>query len=119
MITVPKLLTRPCTIRIPKFMMDCCTLVMTDRLRMVSRLALSQRQSDFSGRSCGNFFRVYSAMPMPEMNWEKVVAAAAPRTPQCSTSTHTRSSRTFSTADTARNSSGTTELPTARSRLAK
>ena len=45
--------------------------------------------------------------------------AAAPRTPQCSTSTHTRSSRTFSTADTARNSSGTTELPTARSRLAK
>ena len=33
MITVPKLFTRPCTIRMPKFMMDCWTLVITERLR--------------------------------------------------------------------------------------
>ena len=58
-------------------------------------------------------------MPMPDTNCEKVVAAAAPRTPQCSTSTHTRSRITLSTADTAKNSSGTTELPMARRRFAK
>ncbi len=42
-----------------------------------------------------------------------------PRTPQCHTSTHTRSRITLSTADTAKNSSGTTELPMARRRFAK
>ena len=119
MMTVPKLFTRPCTIRMPKFMMDCCTLVITERFRMVSRFFLSQRQSAFFGHSCGNFFSVYSPMPMPDTNCENTVAPAAPFTPHCSTSTHTRSRMTFSTADTARNTSGTTELPMARSRFAK
>ena len=82
MITVPKLFTRPCTIRMPKFMMDCCTLVITERFRMVSRFFLSQRQSAFFGHSCGNFFSVYSPMPMPDTNCENTVAPAAPFTPQ-------------------------------------
>ena len=119
MMTVPKLFTRPCTIRMPKFMMDCWTLVITERFRMVLRFCLSQRQSSLRGHSSGNFFRVYTPMPMPDTNCEKVVAPAAPRTPQWSTSTHTRSRMTFRTADTARNTSGTSELPMARRRLAK
>ena len=119
MITVPKLFTRPCTIRMPKFMMDCWTLVMTDKLRIISRFFLSQRQSAFLGHNCGNFLRVYNPMPMPDTNCENTVAPAAPFTPQFSTSTHIRSRTTFSTAETARNSSGTTELPMARSRFAK
>ena len=28
---IPKLLTKPCTIKIPKFMIDCCTQVSTDK----------------------------------------------------------------------------------------
>ena len=58
-------------------------------------------------------------MPMPETNCENTVAPAAPRTPQWSTSTHTRSSTTFRMDDTARNASGTTEFPMARKRFAK
>ena len=56
--TVPKLFTRPCTIRMPKFMMDCCTLVMTERFRIEARFCLSQRQSSRFGQSSGNFFSV-------------------------------------------------------------
>ena len=58
-------------------------------------------------------------MPTPDTNWENTVAMAAPRTPQWSTSTQTRSSTTFRIDDTARKTSGTIEFPIARSRFAK
>jgi len=62
---------------------------------------------------------VYRPMPTPDTYWEKTVAPAAPFTPQSSTRTQTRSRITFRMADTARNASGTTELPMARRRFAK
>jgi len=47
------------------------------------------------------------------------VASAAPATPRPSPQTNQRSSTMFTPADTARNTSGTTELPSARSSDAK
>ena len=32
MTTVPKLLTNPCTMRMPRFMTDCCTHVSSEKL---------------------------------------------------------------------------------------
>ena len=62
---------------------------------------------------------VYAVIPAPETYWAMTVASAAPATPRSSPTTNHRSRPMFSTADTARNSRGTTELPTERSREAK
>ena len=48
-----------------------------------------------------------------------MVAAAAPPMPQPKTATNSKSSPMFNSADTARNTSGTVELPKARSRQAQ
>ena len=56
---------------------------------------------------------------MPETYWEITVASAAPATPRRRPATNHRSSTMFSTAETARNTRGTTEFPRERSREAK
>ena len=50
MITGPKLFTRPCTIRIPKFMTDCCTQVRMERLHISRRIWPFHRRSVREGR---------------------------------------------------------------------
>ena len=67
----------------------------------------------------GNRTQVYTAMPTLETYCAMTVASAAPPTPRPSPQTNHRSSAMFSPADSARNSSGTIELPSARSREAK
>ena len=53
-------------------------------------------------------------MPRPETYWAITVAQAAPAGPQPSPSTNHRSRAIFSAAATAKNTSGTRELPTER-----
>ena len=81
------------------------------------RLAFNRQRAD--SRSSGNCTQVYTAMPTPETYCAITVASAAPHTPRPSPQTNHRSSAMFSPADSARNSSGTTELPSARSSDAK
>ena len=64
-------------------------------------------------------FQVYTSSPTPDTHWEKLVAKAAPATPQGTATTNTKSSTMFSTALTPKNTKGVAEVPTARSRLAK
>ena len=58
-------------------------------------------------------------MPTPERYWAITVASAAPPTPHFSPMTNHRSRTMFNTAETARNTSGTTEFPTDRRKEAK
>ena len=118
MTTVPKLLTNPCTAKIPKFMMDCWMQVSAENPAIsFMRLALNLLWA--ACRTSGNRTQVYTEMPTPETYCAMIVASAAPPTPRSSPQTNHRSSAMFSPADSARNSSGTIELPSARSREAK
>ena len=85
----------------------------------ISRTRAGRRRARQASRSSGNRHQVYAAMPTPETYCAMTVASAAPATPRPSPQTNQRSSAIFSTADTARNTSGTTELPSARSSDAK
>ena len=49
----PKLLTSPCTIRIPRFMMDCCTQVSVEK-ETISWIRPRRRERKFHiERTCG------------------------------------------------------------------
>ena len=76
---------------------------------------ISPRDARYSGKAA----MVYAAAPIPETYCAMTVAHAAPPTPISKASMNKRSSPTFKIADTPRNISGTTELPTARSSDAK
>ena len=119
MTAVPKLLTMPCTSRMPKFMTDCCKQVQPDSERMLRRFSLFQHKSLRVTRYCGNFFRKYTVMPMPETHCEAAVASAAPIMPQCKTMTQYKSKKIFNTTETARNNSGMAEFPMPRRTLEK
>ena len=58
-------------------------------------------------------------MPMPETYWDMTVASAAPATHLLNTSTNTKSSTIFITAEIPKKIRGTTELPRALKRDAK
>ena len=118
MTTVPKLLTSPCTARMPRFMTDCWMQVSAEK-DAISFMRAGRSLARQAARSSGNPNQVYSAMPTPETYCAMTVASAAPATPRPSPQTNQRSSTMFSPADTARNTSGTTELPSARSSDAK
>ena len=116
---VPKLLTSPCTARMPRFMMDCCRQVSAEK-PAISRMRLRRRRTAGSRRtSAGNRTQVYAAMPRPETYCAMTVASAAPATPRPSPATNHRSSTMLSPADTARNASGVAESPSERSSEAK
>lgn len=116
---VPKLLTSPCTIRIPKFMIDCCMDVSRDRLRILFKISLRKCLCPRPNRRMGTFFHAYIQMPSPDTYCAITVAAAAPEIPKLKTATNRTSNATFRTADTPRNSSGIMEFPTARRLFAK
>ena len=42
-------------------------------------------------------FQMYTSSPTPDTHWEKLVAKAAPATPQGTATTNTKSSTMFST----------------------
>ena len=67
-----------------------------------------------SARSCGHLMSAQIMIPMPETYCAMTVAPAAPATPKLRPMTNHKSSAIFKTAETAKNTSGTTELPTAR-----
>ena len=103
----------------PKFITDCWMQVSKEN-RVISRtLSFPHRKSCRPGRSWGIFFQVYKSSPSPDTHWERQVAKAAPATPQGIPTTNTTSRMMFSTAEMPKNSRGTAELPTARSREAK
>ncbi len=77
---VPKLLTSPCTMRMPKFITDCCRQVKPDRLSSWRRVALFQTRSSRRTRRA-KAFQVYPASPRPARYWEITVARAAPAPP--------------------------------------
>ena len=116
---VPKLLTRPWIMRMPKFITDCCRQVNKERLSRLPRAVRSHRQSARPTRRSGKARQVYRASPSPAIYWAITVASAAPMTPMPSGRTKRRSRPIFSTTATPRNSRGVAELPTARRRLAK
>ena len=58
-------------------------------------------------------------MPAPDRYWAMTVASAAPAAPRLRPSTNHKSKPMFTSADAARNTSGATELPTARRKEAK
>ena len=115
----PKELTLPCTIRIPKFMTACCTEVKPDSPAISRSTRPSHFLCSLRGTSSGNRQTVNATSPNPDTYCASTVAPAAPPTPQSSVMTKNRSSTMFKTADTAKNSSGVTESPIARSRFAK
>ena len=119
MTTVPKLFTRPWTMRMPKFITDCCTQVSSENWLISLSSSRRIRRWRAWGQRKAYRARAKISSPRADTHWEKAVAAAAPATLQGMTTTSTRSSTMFSTADTARNTSGVTESPTARSRQAK
>ena len=119
MTAVPKLFTRPWTMRMPKFITDCCTQVRRENRAISSTRSFSQRTSWRLGRSWGILASVNASSPSPDTHWERLVAKAAPATPQGTTTTNTKSSTMFSTALTPKNNRGVAELPMARSRQAK
>ena len=115
----PKLFTRPCTARMPRFIMDCCMQVKAEKL-VISRMRDRERRTRLSFcRNSGNFMRVYRASPIPDTYWEITVASAAPATPRPSPATNQRSSAIFRQAEIARKIRGTREFPSERSREAK
>lgn len=77
-ITVPKLFTNPCTIRIPKFMIDCCKLVITDKLRIRERFSFPQYISSFVILISFTFTYAQIQIPIPDTYCENTVAPAAP-----------------------------------------
>ena len=96
---VPKLLTSPCTARMPRFMMDCCRQVSAEK-PAISRMRLRRRRTAGSRRtSAGNRTQVYAAMPRPETYCAMTVASAAPATPRPSPATNHRSSTMLSPAE--------------------
>ena len=115
MTTVPKLFTSPWTMRIPKFITDCCRQVSEDRLSISLSIATEKCRSDFRGRKERHFISTYTAMPIPDTYCAMTVARAAPPIPNGSTATNSMSSAMFKTALTARKISGADELPSARS----
>ena len=119
MTTEPKEFTRPCTRRIPKFITDCCRQVKNERLQSCRKIFRSHRRSALPTRRSGQLCQVHRARPTPAAYWASTVASAAPMTPICRGMTKSRSRPMFPTTDTPKNSSGVTEFPMARSRLAK
>ena len=105
--------------RMPKFITDCCAQVRADRLPISPSMARSKCSCSFPGSSERQHRQTYSPMPIAEAYCARMVAAAAPPMPQPKTATNSKSSPMFSSADTARNTSGTVELPKARSRQAQ
>lgn len=55
---VPKLLTRPWIMRMPKFITDCCRQVNRERFSRLLRTALFHRQSSRRTRSSGKACQV-------------------------------------------------------------
>ena len=74
----PKLFTRPCTIRMPRFITDCWTQVRMEKLAISRILARRTGRSWRRGRSWGQRIRANAPSPMPETYWEMTVASAAP-----------------------------------------
>ena len=110
----PKLFTSPCTIKMPRFITDCCTQVKMEypAISLIRLAWMGERLH--SARSCGHLMSAQIMMPMPETYCAMTVAPAAPATPKLRPMTNHKSSAIFKTAETAKNTSGTTELPTAR-----
>ena len=82
MITGPKLFTSPCTSNMPKFITDCWIHVRNEKLVISWKISPSQRICRRSGRSSANARSVYSASPIPDTHCDRIVASAAPATPQ-------------------------------------
>ena len=110
----PKLFTSPCTIKMPRFITDCCTQVKMEypAISLIRLAWMGERLH--SARSCGHLMSAQIMMPIPETYCAMTVAPAAPATPKLRPMTNHKSSAIFKTAETAKNTSGTTELPTAR-----
>ena len=107
MTTEPKLFTTVCTIRIPRFITDCCKQVNPDSDKILRKFRLSHRISR----------RVSRNSPTPETYCAMAVASAAPIIPMPNGMTKSKSSPTFSATDTPRKISGRVEFPMPRSML--
>ena len=100
-------------------MIDCCRHVSAEK-PAISRTRLQRSRASCPRRnSAGQRTRAYTAIPRPDTYCAMTVAAAAPSTPKPRPATNHRSSAMFSTAETARKTSGAAEFPMARSTEAK
>ena len=117
----PKLFTSPCTMRMPKFITDCCAAGQGGQIAdlpqhgpvkvqlLLFRAAANRqhRQTYSRNADCRRHTAPERWRPPPR----RCPSPKPPRTAE--------SSPMFSSADTARNTSGTAELPKARSRQAQ
>ena len=77
----PKLFTIPCTVRIPRFITDCCSDVMTESDISSEKRCLSAFISLIPNLRIFSFLAIVIASPMPAAYCDMTVATAAPHIP--------------------------------------
>ena len=100
-------------------MMDCCTAVRTELLKIRCSSPRSRCMLLRRGRSSRARSRKYTAMHTADRPWASTVAQAAPPTPMPKRRMNTRSSTMLVTADTARKRRGMAVSPMLRSTAAR